>query len=718
MSLSLLALGAFLATTPQSTSPATQPLVQDLDPPKIGSLRIDQHGNGRATVTWSTDDVSFGWAEYGQGLRPATRVSDPRIGRDHSVQLHGLTPNAVYGLRVHSGDAARNVSSTDRMTFRSGGAVTGNGFEVAGRMRAWFPLTISFPGPMADERDANPNPFLDYRLQVEFTGPDGNTVSVPGFFDGDGSGGSAGRVWRVRFAPHLGGAWSFVARFRKGVDVAIDLSPGAGTPASFDATSGTFEIHPRDPEAEGFYRWGKLLYVSDHYLEFYDGPRFLKGGTNSPENLLAFAGFDNTIDQGGRPDVGLDLGLHRFEPHLQDWGAEQYGGLGTFQDPLFRSRDTHVDAKGLVGALNYLASVHVNSLFFLTMNLGGDGWEVSPFVGYARTAFDKTHYDVSKLAQWNQIFEHAARLGISVQVVLAENEPENRNWLDDGQLGRERKLFYREMVARFGHIPAIKWNIAEECEYPIALVAEFAGYIRDLDPYDHPVGFHVNLLPTTGESQQYDDVLGDVRFQTNSLQAIPNTASDLMELWREKSAEAGRKWVVEFDEQLRGLTDANASELRKLQLYDTLFSGGHIEWYSGYFDLPLGGDLNLEDFRTREEMWNYTWHARKILEEHVPFWLMEPMDELVEGESLAYGGAEVLAIPNYFYLGYFPDASLRGTIDLRHTRRHFRARWYNPRTGEFEGPPGPVIGGTRIAIPPAPRDPGEDWVFLLVPSSL
>ena len=78
---------------------------------------------------------------------------------------------------------------------------------VSGERRAWHTLTVDFEGPPAHELDSAPNPFLDYRLQVTFPGPAGQLYDVPGFFDGDGAGGGAGRVWRVRFSPDAPGTW-------------------------------------------------------------------------------------------------------------------------------------------------------------------------------------------------------------------------------------------------------------------------------------------------------------------------------------------------------------------------------------------------------------------------------------------------------------------------------------------------------------------------------
>ncbi|MEO0974691.1 MAG: DUF5060 domain-containing protein, partial [Pseudomonadota bacterium] len=116
--------------------------------------------------------------------------------------------------------------------------------QVQGTLVTWHPLTVDFTGPEANERDDAPNPFLDYRLNVEWTAPSGQTVLVPGFFAGDGTGGSTGAIWRVRFAPDEPGTWSYTARFRSGEDIAISLDADAGAATDFDGESGTVDIAP------------------------------------------------------------------------------------------------------------------------------------------------------------------------------------------------------------------------------------------------------------------------------------------------------------------------------------------------------------------------------------------------------------------------------------------------------------------------------------------
>lgn len=569
------------------------------------------------------------------------------------------------------------------------------GGTVAGQLTAWQPLTVSFHGPAADAAADAPNPFLDYRLNVLFVGPSGQAYLSPGFFAGDGQGGGRGDVWQARFTADEAGRWRYCASFRAGPGVAVELAPAAGAPAAFDGATGAFTIAPTDPDAPGFLRWGRLEYVGGHYLKFRDGPYWLKGGTNSPENFLGYAGFSNTVDQGGI----LEGFLHTYSPHVVDWRAG---------DPTFANADTGANGRGIIGALNYLGDQHVNSIFFLPLNLGGDGQETYPFIDPA----DRTHYDVGKLGQWEVVLEHAQRQGIAIHMALNETEEANRNWLDGGQgLGVERKLFYREMVARFSHLLALKWNLSEEAVFSPPELTAFADYIHTLDWAGHPIAIH---NPVDG-LRQYEALLGDRRFSATAMQYQATEAGGLVETWRRNSAAAGAPWVIEMDENNPagvGLSPDNAGALRKEILYDVYFSGaGGVEWYAGYYDLPIGGDVNLEDFRTREAMWQYTWYARRFMQEHLPFWRMTPADELLVDESAEYGGGEVLALVGQVYAVYLPVGQPTGRLLV--TAGEYTLRWFNPRTGVFEGPTA-WLRATADGLPLAPpNSPMADWVALV-----
>src|SRR5262245_16288867 len=287
-------------------------------------------------------------------------------------------------------------------SLRDGALPTWRAPVLSGERQQHHPLTLTIEGPRSSETADGPNPFLDFRLSVELTTPAGKSLVVPGYFAGDGEGGATGDKWRAHFNPSEVGEHSYKISFRAGKAVAIDLDPGAGAPLPPDGVSGKFTVAPSDKRAPGFLATGKLIYAGDHYLRTGgDGKIWLKGGVDSPEDLLGYAGFVHTEDRGG---VKKDF-LHAFRPHVADRraGAPDWaGGAG----------------KGIIGMLNYLAGAHVNSIYFLACNIGGDGDNTWPYTGYG----DRFHFDNAKLAQWETVFAHATRLGIALHFVLSENE--------------------------------------------------------------------------------------------------------------------------------------------------------------------------------------------------------------------------------------------------------------------------------------------------------
>jgi hypothetical protein len=127
--------------------------------------------------------------------------------------------------------------------------------------------------------------------------------------------------------------------------------------------------------------------------------------------------------------------------------------------------------------------------------------------------------------------------------------------------------------------------------------------------------------------------------------------------------------------------------------------------------------MQLEDFRTRETMWNYMWYARRFMEENLPFWEMNPADELLGGEAVdvEYGGGEVFAKEGVVYAIYLPRASATGSLFVGDSDGDYNVYWYNPRSGEFVGE-GVIITAAdgMLVLGEAPSDPDEDWVVLVV----
>ncbi len=580
--------------------------------------------------------------------------------------------------------------------------------SVSGELQQWHKVTITFNGPNTSET-ASLNPFLDYRLNVTFT-QGTNTYLVPGYYATDGNaantGATSGNTWRVHFSPPTTGTWTYTASFRTGQDVAISTSQTAGTATSFDGASGSFTVAASDKTGDDFRGKGMItLAPGKHYLHF-AGTRdyWIKGGTDSPEDLLGCSDFDNTA--GGS--------LTTYPNHVRDWGTG---------DPTWGS----AKGKGIIGVLNYLNVQKVNSVYFLPMNLGGDGNNTHPF---ASTTNDLV-YDCSKLDQWGIVFDHAQKKGVALQVVLNEAEANNKNRLDNGTLGAERKLFYRELIARFGHINGVQWNICEEYNYTsyawsVDLVKSFAAFIRNTDPYDHPIGVH-----NMNTDNAFEPFSGDSNFDYLSIQLHPAHPAtrirhlDYLDQLRNHTSAAGRPlalmfdevdWATTADDESHDLSNAaqcksGAKFLRKAVLWQCYLGGaGGVEWI-------LSDLLGTADFRRYEALWGYTRHARTFLEQ-LPLGDMAPGHDLLTGESkyaVPYYDIEgvVLAKTGEVYAIQLPDATLIATLDLSGASGRFTKRWYNPRTGNFEGTTISITGGGNISLGPPPSSPSEDWVVLI-----
>ena len=170
--------------------------------------------------------------------------------------------------------------------------------------------------------------------------------------------------------------------------------------APFDGRSGVFQVAATDKKSPDFRARGRLRYTGKHYLQFAgSGDYFLKLGADSPETLLAYADFDGTV---------------ALKPRCRSTPSRRTFRTGGPEIPTWKGDK----GKGLIGAVNYLASKGVNAISFLPYNAGGDGDNVWPFV--ARD--DKFHYDVSKLDQWQIVFDHAQQKGIYLHFKLQENE--------------------------------------------------------------------------------------------------------------------------------------------------------------------------------------------------------------------------------------------------------------------------------------------------------
>ena len=85
----------------------------DTTPPAIYGIASQMLLDGRVTISWRTDELSYGLIQYGQstGFYPPDQreLSASAFGREHTVTLPSLAPGLVY-YRIAAGDQAGNVS--------------------------------------------------------------------------------------------------------------------------------------------------------------------------------------------------------------------------------------------------------------------------------------------------------------------------------------------------------------------------------------------------------------------------------------------------------------------------------------------------------------------------------------------------------------------------------------------------------------------------------
>ena len=563
----------------------------------------------------------------------------------------------------------------------------------------WQKMTLRFEGPETSET-ATDNPFVNYRLDVTFR-QDDHAITVPGFYAADGkaaeSGADGGNVWQVRFRPDRTGEWTYEGRLVRGDSIYL-RDPSEGK--TVEKYEGAFFVGNAAASERG-----KLIRDHPRYLRWAEtGDFFIKTGVDSPENLLGYADFDGTYrhSEEFRDGESRTEGLHAFATHVADHADS---------DPVWRGDR----GKGLIGGISYLASTGVNSIYFLTLNINGDGKDVWPYTGHE----ERYRFDVSKLAQWDIVFDHADSLGMMLHFVL--NETENETLLDGGDTGPERQLYFRELVARFGHHRAVTWNLGEEngpndwseSAQDTRQRRDVLAWFAEHDPFGSYVVLHTH--PGEAEfSEIYEPLLGNSQLGGLSLQlGIPATANAVTLKWLDLSASAGAPWIMTVDEVgpwWRGLDpdDAkpnNQDSLQAFALWGNLLAGGAgVEWYYGA--RSPNNDLNLEDWRTREGAFRWSAHARTFFERELPFWDMEAHNELTE-RAYEY----CLARPGETYAVYLPFGE-PATLDLSDTEGEYLVLWYNPREGgelEDYGERVSAADGKVELVPPGE----EDWVCLL-----
>lgn len=599
-----------------------------------------------------------------------------------------------------------------------------DGATITGELKKWHTVTLTFDGPQCSETDEY-NPFFNYRLHVTFTHQQtGKSYQVPGYFAADGNAAmtsaTSGNKWRVHFTPDKIGEWVYSVEFKKGKWVAVRPRNDERVPSGefMDGATGKFTITASDKTGRDFRAHGRLQYVGERYLRFAEtGRYFFKCGSDAPENFLSYAGFDGDFASDGHKD---DL-VKTWNPHLKDWKEG---------DPKWSKNR----GREIIGALNYLSSKGLNAFSFLTNNITGDDQNVFPYINY--DTWDR--FDCSKLDQWEIVFDHAQKLGLFLHFKTLEAE--NQGLLDNGGIGANTRLYYRELIARFGHHLALNWNLCEEIgdwskgfderlSMPLAIPERqsLTQYIYETDPYHHHMVIHNGdwFDPLYGNQSK----LTGASLQTN--QADFSRVNAMTKQVIDESAAAGKVWAVACDEPgdashalITDEEDPKHFNARTNGLWGHMLAGGWgTEWYFGY--KHPHSDLTCQDFRSRDLFWDMGRICIDFFaENNFPVSEMTSQNELLSSAFPLGKGDFCFAKEKDIYIillknGGEVQLDLKKDeskyLDLEKTVANYSVEWFDPRNGgAFQTGSIKTITGFGVqSIGMPPNSPNKDWVVVV-----
>ena len=603
-------------------------------------------------------------------------------------------------------------------------APSANAIDVETSGFVFAPVTLSMDGPELDER-GDVNPFSDVRLDWIISKED-KEWTVPGYFAACGEAAdnscTSGKTWRAHFLPSEQGNYEWKIRFRKGTDIAVRAP--IGTPIENDGETGRFTISKVSKEPVR--ARGILTYTGASYYRYSgDNSLFFKFGPDAPENMLAYSGFDATPN---------------FKDFRKDWAAHEKDVSRNARPYLWQGGK----GKGLLGMFEYLADAGANSVSMLLWNTGGDDRNVFPHLlavdeeayiamkpkAQWNTGTIQDRFDVSKMAQWLKAFSYADSLGIHLHFKLQETE--NNLFMGDGALDRTRKLYIREMMARFGHMLALSWNIGEENVQHPGDIRHMINYIASYNIYDHPVVLH----SYPDQKERYRPFLGpNTRLNGLSLQGRQDDYSDLrpdVVSWANTVKLSGKNLVLAYDEPGRadgGATvdidypDAKLPSKREVTipsekflrdgLWSALTAGANgVEAYYGY---KTGcSDLDCQDHRTRASLWEGGRAALEFFRRHVGEKALS-----MRAEDLATVGLDdyVFANPGEIYVIVPGEEEVQ--LRLPGMQGKFNVDWYDRIKGGAlqKGSKPFVLGGASSITDKNRRRQGPSSVGLGNPPS-
>ena len=337
------------------------------------------------------------------------------------------------------------------------------------------------PGPL--------NPFTEIDLALRVEAPEGRTEGAEfswfGFYDGDGSGGQSGDVWRFRLMLDTPGTWRVWAQFRRTED---------GSPLAPEQ-SFTYEVSTEAaPSDRGHVRRDPGAPMR---LAFADGTPWV------PFSMHASFLLDQVPATARR----------WIDEHSQR-------GINSL------SVRFHAEAKNAIGVVGH----------WHFLGIDGKPVEIWPAEANAE-GFDYSRYDVSAWQHNVRIMEYAYQQGIRLYIWFGMSGDNRQyrsygpqDWITDGELGPLQKRFIRYFLARWAPLP-VWWHWTVDSEYEegpgddLARDRAWAAELQRLNPWPTLITTHVLRQWTPKDAPEYDLATLQLRVPADPERVVSDAAT-------------------------------------------------------------------------------------------------------------------------------------------------------------------------------------------------
>lgn len=285
-------------------------------------------------------------------------------------------------------------------------------------------------GQSFDSRAGSPNPFIDVTLGAQVTAPSGKVYTVDGFFDGNGSGGPAGNVFKIRISPDEEGLWRWTTSSNR---------------PDLHGKSGSFECSGTLP---GVFGDGPIVIGSDRRQVF-------KHRDGRPVYL-----------------IGKFLDVDAPEERIQ------------WSHPLFSEELSEPEKEALFARH---VGMGLNKMNVYIANKGDYGHiSTTPWIG-KDTNNDKTRFDLGRWRSYEQWVLRMRDAGMVAQLWFFADDSQFGDLPD-----ADRKRLIRYGMARLsGYVNTLFTLMLEWQEgWTPTEVATHAQYLHDHNPWDRLMSVH------------------------------------------------------------------------------------------------------------------------------------------------------------------------------------------------------------------------------------